>query len=54
MVRDCLAEFAVPPQQLEIEITEGLLLRNQGEVRAILEELHELGVRLSMDDFGTG
>lgn len=54
MVRQCLAEFQVPPQQLEIEITEGLLLRNQGEVRLILEELHALGVRLSMDDFGTG
>ena len=54
MVKQCLAEFQVPPQQLEIEITEGLLLRNQGEVRVILEELHALGVRLSMDDFGTG
>ena len=54
MVRESLSEFGVPPRQLEIEITEGLLLRNQGEVRAILEELHALGVRLSMDDFGTG
>jgi len=54
MVRECLAEFQVPPHQLEIEITEGLLLRNQGEVKLILEELHALGVRLSMDDFGTG
>ena len=54
MVKDCLNEFQVPPERLEIEITEGLLLRNQDEVRAILEELHALGVRLSMDDFGTG
>jgi EAL domain-containing protein (putative c-di-GMP-specific phosphodiesterase class I) len=54
MVKECLAEFHVPPHQLEIEITEGLLLRNQGEVKLILEELHALGVRLSMDDFGTG
>jgi EAL domain-containing protein (putative c-di-GMP-specific phosphodiesterase class I) len=54
MVKDCLAEFRVPAHQLEIEITEGLLMRNQGEVKLILEELHALGVRLSMDDFGTG
>jgi diguanylate cyclase (GGDEF)-like protein/PAS domain S-box-containing protein len=54
MVKECMAEFHVPPHQLEIEITEGLLLRNQGEVKLILEELHALGVRLSMDDFGTG
>jgi diguanylate cyclase (GGDEF)-like protein/PAS domain S-box-containing protein len=54
LVRECIDEFQVPPGQLEIEITEGLLLRNQGEVKIILEELHALGVRLSMDDFGTG
>jgi len=53
-VRQCLEEFALPPEQLEIEITEGVLLRNQGEVRELLAELHALGVRLSMDDFGTG
>jgi diguanylate cyclase (GGDEF)-like protein/PAS domain S-box-containing protein len=53
-VRDCLAEFGVPPKQLEIEITEGVLLRNQGEVGEILARLDTLGVRLSMDDFGTG
>ncbi|MBI5790212.1 MAG: EAL domain-containing protein [Rhodocyclales bacterium] len=54
MVKECLHEFDVPPGQLEIEITEGLLLRNQDEVSVILDELHALGVRLSMDDFGTG
>ena len=54
LVKECLDEFQVPPGQLEIEITEGLLLRNQGEVKVILDELHALGVRLSMDDFGTG
>jgi diguanylate cyclase (GGDEF)-like protein len=54
MVKECLHEFDVPPEQLEIEITEGLLLRNQDEVSVILDELHALGVRLSMDDFGTG
>ena len=53
-VRDSLAEFGVAPQQLEIEITEGVLLRNQAEVREILMQLDGLGVRLSMDDFGTG
>jgi EAL domain-containing protein (putative c-di-GMP-specific phosphodiesterase class I) len=54
MVRDLLAEFKLPPEQLEIEVTEGLLIRNQAEVKATLNELHALGVRLSMDDFGTG
>jgi EAL domain-containing protein (putative c-di-GMP-specific phosphodiesterase class I) len=53
-VRRCLEEFALPPAQLEIEITEGVLLRNQAEVTALLAQLNSLGVRLSMDDFGTG
>ena len=53
-VKSCIEEFSVPPSQLEIEVTEGVLLRNQGEVREILAQLRALGVRLSMDDFGTG
>ena len=54
MVKDILVEFKLPPEQLEIEVTEGLLIRNQAEVKATLDELHAMGVRLSMDDFGTG
>lgn len=53
-VRACIAEFGVAPEQLEIEITEGLLLHSHDEVRFLIEELREVGVRLSMDDFGTG
>jgi len=53
-VRECLREHALPPGSLQIEVTEGLLIRNQPEVRATLQALSELGVRLAMDDFGTG
>lgn len=53
-VAECLAAHGLSPSQLEIEITEGLLLRNQAEASRLLGELHDLGVRLSMDDFGTG
>ncbi len=53
-VRDCLREHGLPPGCLQIEVTEGLLIRNQPEVRATLLALSELGVRLAMDDFGTG
>jgi diguanylate cyclase (GGDEF)-like protein/PAS domain S-box-containing protein len=49
-----LAEAGVPASALEIEVTEGLLLHNPDEVRVILAALREIGVRLSMDDFGTG
>jgi diguanylate cyclase (GGDEF)-like protein/PAS domain S-box-containing protein len=49
-----LGEFDLPPAALEIEVTEGLLLHNQDDVRAVLDALRALGIRLSMDDFGTG
>ncbi len=40
--------------RLEIEVTEELLLRDAGGVRATLASLRELGVRVAMDSFGTG
>jgi diguanylate cyclase (GGDEF)-like protein len=53
-VRECFAAHALPPGCLQIEVTEGLLIRNQPEVRETLLALSALGVRLAMDDFGTG
>ncbi len=44
----------IAPQQIEIEITEGLLLDDTEEVRKQLQLISELGVGLSVDDFGTG
>ncbi|USH05053.1 EAL domain-containing protein [Grimontia kaedaensis] len=42
------------PNRLELEVTEGLLLSNQPNVKEMLHKLHDLGTELSMDDFGTG
>lgn len=39
---------------LELELTESLLIKDLDGTAALLEELHEMGVRLSIDDFGTG
>lgn len=39
---------------LELEITEALLLRDQDNIRKILEKLRRQGVRIALDDFGTG
>jgi diguanylate cyclase (GGDEF)-like protein/PAS domain S-box-containing protein len=49
-----LERYRLPPRSLELEITEGVLIHPQGEVRPILMALHERGIRLAMDDFGTG
>jgi len=42
------------PELLEVEITEGLLLDDSSEVNTYIEEISNCGVRLSVDDFGTG
>ncbi|KAB2890113.1 MAG: EAL domain-containing protein [Desulfobulbaceae bacterium] len=49
-----LASSGLDPQFLELEITEGMVMRDVENVMAMLGELKELGVRLSIDDFGTG
>ncbi len=54
MVISALAAGGLPPTQLELEITESVLLE---ETEATLKTLHQLrsfGVRVSLDDFGTG
>ena len=43
-----------PPEQLELEITEGVLLSGYSAIKESLERIHQLGIFLSMDDFGTG
>jgi diguanylate cyclase (GGDEF)-like protein len=54
VVRDSLARHRLPPQALELELTESVML-DQGEaLKRMLDELRALGVRLSIDDFGTG
>ena len=44
----------LPPERLDLEITESTLLDDRGSTRATLESLRKLGVRISLDDFGTG
>jgi len=53
-VRDALRESGLPPERLELEITEGVFLVLSPDVRATLASLTALGVRFAIDDFGTG
>jgi diguanylate cyclase (GGDEF)-like protein len=53
-VRYALDVSGLPPQRLEIEITESSLLHNTQLTHEMLAQLRELGVRISLDDFGTG
>lgn len=49
-----LLETGLEPAFLEIELTETVLMDNNGQVLATLAALRELGVGLTLDDFGTG
>jgi diguanylate cyclase (GGDEF)-like protein len=53
-VVSALAASGLPASRLELEITESVLLEKSERNIAILNQLRELGVRISMDDFGTG
>ena len=53
LVRETLAATNLPARRLEVEITESTLLQNTKRTRADLDQLAELGVKVSLDDFGT-
>jgi diguanylate cyclase (GGDEF)-like protein len=53
-VRDALNLTGLSARQLELEITETVLLHDSEATLATLHQLRDLGVRISMDDFGTG
>ncbi|MGN6572592.1 MAG: putative bifunctional diguanylate cyclase/phosphodiesterase, partial [Pseudolabrys sp.] len=54
VVRSALSESGVPPPRLMLEITEGVLIDNPDEMIRRIEDLHALGVRVALDDFGSG
>ncbi|HVV62997.1 MAG TPA: EAL domain-containing protein [Pseudolabrys sp.] len=53
-VRATLHETGVDPTRLMLEITEGVLIERPDDVLRVIEELHALGVRIALDDFGAG
>jgi diguanylate cyclase (GGDEF)-like protein/PAS domain S-box-containing protein len=54
LIRKILLETNLKPSYLELELTERVAMDDPGGAITIMNELHELGVRISIDDFGTG
>lgn len=54
VVKDILYESGMNPKNLELELTESVLINNSDFVSSTLSELSNFGVTMSIDDFGTG
>jgi diguanylate cyclase (GGDEF)-like protein/PAS domain S-box-containing protein len=53
-VTKLLSKWRIKPALLELEITETTIMTNPPRARAVLAQLSKLGVRLAVDDFGSG
>ena len=53
-IREVLESTGLNPRNLQLEITESVVIENTEIVTQMLMQLHELGIQLTMDDFGTG
>ncbi|RYD63128.1 MAG: GGDEF and EAL domain-containing protein, partial [Sphingomonadales bacterium] len=54
VVAQALVQSGLPPERLELEVTESVFMREGTQAVQVLEKILDLGVRLSLDDFGTG
>lgn len=54
VIKQALSDTKVNAENIELEITEGVLMSGQSHIHDALVEINELGIKLSMDDFGTG
>lgn len=54
LVNQMLVSTGLPPQRLELEITEDVAMNSSVQILQTSDELHKAGIRLAMDDFGVG
>jgi diguanylate cyclase (GGDEF)-like protein len=54
VIEKVIADTGIAPEQLDLEITESVIMQNADSTTSLFQKLKNMGVRLSMDDFGTG
>ena len=53
-IKSILDTYEISPEQLEIEITESVMVESVERARTIIEQVKSFGIRVAIDDFGTG
>lgn len=53
-IRKLLEVSKIPPSQLEIEVTESIMIESMEKAKQFVEEIRDMGVQIAIDDFGTG
>ena len=54
MLQSASADLGVPPSQVVLELTEGMLMRQPEQVMRVMHQLRHIGFEISLDDFGMG
>lgn len=54
ILNDSLKKHNVHPEEITLEITESVILKDSGQIKRLLTRLRNLGVGIALDDFGTG
>lgn len=54
VIDNALRKYGMAPQQLEVELTESMLMEDMDQAIRTMQALKELGVYIALDDFGTG
>jgi len=54
LLQEVLSENQLDATHIELELTESTLLKNENQAESILNQLHNMGIKISIDDFGTG
>jgi diguanylate cyclase (GGDEF)-like protein len=54
LVDDTLTASGLPGEALWLEITESMMVQDSDDLQSLITDIHGIGVRLSLDDFGTG
>lgn len=53
-VQSLFDEYQIPPELIEFELTESIYIENTEKALKLVESLHNMGAKVSMDDFGSG